>query len=116
MNIINVTCSSCGATVEVNADLPQCNCNVCGNPLFMRSTGSFQNPAQAMKEYKRRRNWFRFLFVIAELCSLGLTLGFCRLFAWGLDTNVFKENTWCIYAVWLIIAYQIYKFFKYKMR
>lgn len=35
MQLIDLTCSSCGAVMKVNAELKQCACNFCGKVMFI---------------------------------------------------------------------------------
>jgi hypothetical protein len=112
--IVNVECSKCHAVQPVNTDLGSGVCNCCGYKLFEQQVrGSYEKAYRKQRNYKIKN---RVIFIILELLSLLFTIAFCRIFAFVLDTQVFVENNWLIFAVWIIIAYSIYHKFEYKIR
>lgn len=100
--IIRVVCNNCNSAQEVDTDKGTCLCQSCRCIIYTTSQDT-------IKAYKSRRFWARVQFVVLELLSLIFTIAFCRVFATVLDTDVFIENNWLIFAVWVIIAYCIYR-------
>lgn len=117
MSIINMECSNCHTIQQVNTDFDNGCCKFCGYRLYDNSIQESVNLYNNhIKSLKRKRLMYRLLFIILELFSFIFTLIFCNLFAIVLDTKMFMENNWLIFAVWIIIAYIIYRKFEYKIR
>lgn len=117
MNLITLECSNCHSIQKVDTNQREGYCNVCGCKLYEADFGdTLKFYENHMKKAKLTRFRNRVIFVILELMSLLFTIGFCLLFSFVLDTKVFMENNWLIYAVWFIIAYYIYQKFKYKIK
>lgn len=107
-----ISCPNCGNAIE--APMPNYvynRCPYCGNEFLM-------TPYDQLRIYRTMRNsrlaW-RFVFVLMELCSLGVALLFCWLFARIIDTDVFERHSYLIIAVWLYIAYKIFQMMKPKI-
>ena len=49
MRMIEIKCDKCGATIRVNAELPKCMCQYCGNEIVFGGTGQIQ-PEQDAQE------------------------------------------------------------------
>lgn len=49
MRMIEIKCDKCGAMIQVNAELPKCMCQYCGNEIVFGSTGQIQ-PEQDVQE------------------------------------------------------------------
>lgn len=106
------TCPCCGNTFEVNIPHFVYNrCPNCGHEFLA-------TPYDQLRMYKTMRNsrlaW-RFIFVLMELCSFGVALLLCWLFAKIIDTDVFQRHSYLVIAVWLYIAYKIYVVMKPKI-
>lgn len=117
MNLIILECSNCHSIQKVDTNHREGYCNVCGCKLY---ESDFGDTLKLYEKYARKvklcRLKNRVIFVVLEMLSLLFTICFCMAFSFVLDTRVFMENNWLIYAVWVIIAYYIYKKFEYKIR
>lgn len=58
---------------------------------------------------------YRIVFIILELLSFPVSIGFCKIFDLILDSKVFVENNWLFFIVWGMIAYSIYIRLKSKL-
>lgn len=91
-------CQNCGAMMNG----PMCQC--CGwNAAMMNSM------MQERERMWRERRMWRIIFVIAELASFFIALFLCWLFAHFMETDLFERQNWLILAVWVGVAYWIYK-------
>lgn len=55
MRMIEIKCDKCGAMIQVNAELPKCMCQYCGNEIVFGSTGQIE-PEQDAQERNEPSN------------------------------------------------------------
>lgn len=55
MRMIEIKCDKCGAMIQVNAELPKCMCQYCGNEIVFGGTGQIE-PEQDAQERNEPSN------------------------------------------------------------
>lgn len=52
MRMIEIKCDKCGAMIQVNAELPKCMCQYCGNEIVFGGTGRIEPEQDAQERAK----------------------------------------------------------------
>lgn len=102
-------CPNCGGVV---GHTRFGRCPYCGFDFSMNAKNQFKMYKDAIRE----RRMFRAIFVLLELGSFFIALGFCFMIARILQTDIFRRESWLILAVWAYIAYKIYDKLRFKIR